>query len=126
MFKHNDGGLSSTGMSEKNDCTVRAFAIVSGKPYKDVHKVIETFGRKNGKGLAKCNKKVQPISKALGINLKQVCRSGSLKKLIENNPNGKMLVLVRKHAFAVVDGIVEDTWQQSVDRHVKGAWILEN
>ena len=36
--------------NERNDCTVRALAISTGKPYWDAYTVLQTFGRKPNKG----------------------------------------------------------------------------
>lgn len=123
-FEFSDGGKVNAGIAEKNDCTVRAFSIISGIDYTTTHSICAEYGRKDGKGFSNFLKSVQSIGKKLGVNLKSVKRSGTLNKLIETYPIGSLLVLVRGHAFAVVDGIVKDTGEQSGNRHVHGAWLV--
>lgn len=122
MFKFSDGGLSATEIIEYNDCTVRAFSILSEKEYSIVHKVLKDIGRKEKSRFGGFRKKVQEISKKLNFKLKHISRSGSLNKLIKNNPKERILVQVTGHVFAVINETITDTTNQSLHRQVKSAW----
>jgi hypothetical protein len=40
---------------ERNDCTVKAVAAATGKPYAEVHALLARLGRKNGRGTSLTN-----------------------------------------------------------------------
>ena len=42
--------LESQQLKERNDCTVKAIAVVTGVSYKEAHKAMADAGRKPGKG----------------------------------------------------------------------------
>jgi hypothetical protein len=106
------------GFSERNDCVVRAFSQASGKPYADVHALMKSNGRRN-----RCSFRVKHmvarLGRELGLDLRQVKRSGTLAKLIAAHPNDVLIVRVAGHMFTVVDGHTNE----NVSRRVKGAWI---
>lgn len=108
---------------EKNDCTVKAIATVTGATYEVAHAALAKHGRENGKG---CVQIIQDLALAdLGFNIKRVdVRS----RFISNYPgihktlksatthhmkrfnhvwaDGKTyLVYVRAHVAAVVNGV---------------------
>lgn len=124
MFEFSDGGKESAGINESKDCVVRAFSIVSGIDYVKVHEICKSFGRKDGHRFQNFKKSAQPIAKALGLAMKQICRSGSLAKLLKNYPLGTLFIQMRGHVFAVIDGVIKDTWQASEHVHIRGAWIV--
>lgn len=120
---YNDGGRTEAGYLETKDCTVRAFAIVSGRGYKTVHAILADYGRQNRRGFA-ITRHVKNIAKDLGIKLKSIKRSGSLGKLIELYPRGVLFVRVRNHVLAVIDGVANDTFRPSEYKHVISAWLV--
>ena len=48
----------------------------------------------------------------------------TLNKLIKKHPKGKLYCLIRGHAFAIVDGIVNDTWAVGLKSRVFAYWTL--
>lgn len=125
MFNHSDGGRSGSGFKEKRDCTVRAFAVACGIDYAEAHRLCKKYGRKDRKSFVGTRKKVQAIIKEVGWTARQVCRSGSLGKLREKFPRGRMFILKSGHAFAMIDGIQFDTFPCGDMTRIKGAWLLE-
>lgn len=109
------------GISESNDCTVQAFTNATGIPYPRVWAAFRSNGRKAGRGV-KLADKAQSVAHSLGVKLTLVRRSGTLRKLLSDYPEGRFIVRVRRHAFAVVSGIVIDSWEQKPGRQIKSAW----
>ncbi len=121
-FIKSDCGRAQAGLGESSDCTVRALAAVAEVDYMRAHEVLANHGRKKGRGVH-LRKVIQSCAHSLGIELRQVRRSGSLDKLLRDFPYGSLVVRVREHAFAVRDGAVIDISEQSPARHIKGAWL---
>lgn len=123
-FVYSDGGLSQTGIRERKDCVVRAFAHLCND-YTKAHKACEIFGREPRKGFHNTGAKAVKIGLTLGLKLKYVKRSGSLDKLIKTYPNHSLFVLIRRHALAITQSTIRDTFPVSLGCHVKEAWIVE-
>lgn len=113
----------AAGFQEHRDCTVRAFVNLTGAAYAAVHAVFAAHGRKNRRGF-RLQTHAHDIARDLGVQLKLVRRSGSVEKLIRLHPTGKILVRTRGHAFAVVDGVIHDSFVVSGRRHVQQAWLV--
>lgn len=111
-------------MKEGLDCTVRALANAKEIPYEEAHAIMASFGRQQGKGCA-----FDRMHEAYSSNgLEFVCSFGttldatwvssviggyrlsgrSVKSLLKELQNGKYIVSVRKHVFAVIDGEIVD------------------
>ena len=108
--------------NEKKDCAVRALSLVANLPYEKVHLAFQKCGRKNGKGII-IQKKLQKVCKILNLTAKQIKRSGSVNKLIQENPIGHVYCTKRGHAFALINGVVHDL--NNLKSHVNGAWIIK-
>lgn len=122
-FCKTDAGRHSAGILESNDCTVRAFANAAGCGYERAWAALRSNGRKSGRGV-NLKKIAQDVARSLGIEIKLIRRSGTLRRLIADFPDTKMIVRVRQHAFAVMNGVVLDTTQQSPNRRIKSAWKI--
>ena len=127
---------------ETNDCVVRAFASSFDVSYDYAHKyVAEEFGRKPKKGtygtittlvkmadsLIKVNgKKICPLGvrhndyllrslmydvKVKGVTKK---RNMTVGTFVKQNPKGTFFVLVRRHAFTIIDGVVIGNPEDSI------------
>lgn len=120
-----DGGKSVAGFAERSDCTVRAMAILSEKSYSEVHAVMAEHGRVERKGFAfTC--RAERIARDLGLDLspaKCVYGKTTVEWLIKLNPTGKMIVAIRGHVFAVVEGVVHDSGEAAGRAKVTDAWI---
>lgn len=124
--------------SERADCTIRAFVLVTEIPYQEVHDYFENKGRKKGNGfhiqttrLKQKDKrfhrrrkqvKIPQLAKHFGYNVKQVARSGTPNKLIKRYPKGKIYCVQRGHCFAIIDGIIKDGTSYNSILH--NAWLV--
>lgn len=106
--------------NESRDCTVRALSLASNLPYEKVHKAWELVGRREKHGIV-AKRYMQKVCDILGIDAKQVRRSGTLNKLKAKFNKGKYFCLKRGHAFAVIDGVAHDV---DGNVHIKGAWLI--
>jgi len=91
--------------SERNDCVIRAFSVVSGKSYVEVHKEFSAAGRRR-----RCSTKSTisaKIAKEYGWK-KVPCRMTVAKFLDNIKHAGSVVARVSGHMFAVVDGEVTD------------------
>ena len=110
---YSKGVLTPKGLSEKNDCSVRALANITGMLYSDCHAVTERLGRKFG-----CSMDAR--------NLASAClRLGGKIKLIERLKdsrlnNGKFIIVQEGHCFAMIDGKIVDTQPNDLDKQVLG------
>lgn len=126
--------------SDSNNCSVRALANASGKPYEQCTKVFEQAGRKKhdgtkadmfGKIYVEAGAKYMGYfgttnkaytshwftAKGLGVpendRHKQDPHKGcTLATFIKNNPTGSFVVIVDKHATCVKDGVIIDSHPQ--------------
>lgn len=99
-------------LTENNDCSVCATSIALDKPYKTIHKTFKKHGRRWGKGvtiitlLAVINDLTKGKNK---IVAHEWVRKITLATFVKENPTGNFIVVKKKHAFAVKNGIVYDT-----------------
>ncbi len=111
---------------ERNDCVVRAVASTFGLKYDVAHKfVANEFGREPRKGTFGTTWKLSIRDNILGIKYKLVHKEnllypGSdihqkkggepvnvpLRLFLERFPKGRYLVIVKGHAFSIIDGVV--------------------
>jgi hypothetical protein len=97
--------------SESNDCTVRATSLALSKPYKEVHKVFASNGRRWGKGvnLITLEKSLKSLLGTEPDTHKHWLHGRiTLKSFVSRYNKGSWVVVKRGHAFAVVDGVVMD------------------
>lgn len=130
---------------ENKDCAVRALMTVTGISYQEAHSLLAKHcGRKDKKG-TNTNRLIALLDnirviKTLGFTATRVHSSHrevnplgrrrqmgtvTLRSFIQANPKGTFFVLKRSHAFAVVDGVVIDTWEPGGRCKVTYAWKLE-
>ncbi len=116
-----DCGGSPDG--ERNDCTVRALAISTGRPYEEAYSILQTFGRKPNKGtnirkFFKNNKIVLDFwFKKLRFR-KQI----TLNKFVKKYPLGTYYVRITKHVFVVKDGVAIDMSKPRPYCRITDAW----
>lgn len=127
---------------ESDDCTVRALACVLDLPYDECHDLLKSFGRIDG----------QPINavamhrafESVGIKLVaaygttnsakwnssvwgvKALKGRTLAKLLPELQNGRFIVELRAHVFAVVDGDVLDIGPMSGAVSVAGLYKCED
>ena len=133
-LKYNDGGRKEAGFKGKtNDCVVRAIAIASEQPYIKVYNKLENLNTLCSKhSWSRVAKKLQSSGssprngtfkkvydnyiKSLGFVWKPCMTIGSgckvhLRK--EELPTGRIICRLSRHLVAVVDGVLNDTYDCS-------------
>ena len=115
-------------LNETNDCVVIAIAIAARMTYEKAHGICQYQGRKNGKGIV-TTYALEHLEK-MGFNVEKVKnlrqKNGSryTPKTIGNKlKRGYYIVRKKTHAFAVVNGTVED-WTSGRQHHIKDAFKI--
>ncbi len=119
MFKYTDGGRVEAGITDKNDCAVRAYSIFKQIPYSEAHAIFAEQGRKVGKGTS--NNTISHILQKDGF----VARTNrmTLSQLRQVYRHYRVYALKRGHAFAMIGGVVYDTWNVGSKSRVFKYWV---
>lgn len=107
---------------ERNDCAVRAFVYVTGKPYAEVHALFKKHGRKDGKGTWRHTSNA--VAKELKMRwIEEDCTVLSfLRDMTFARP---VAAVIRGHAFGVEKGKIIDLHAVVKPRsRVQGYWTL--
>jgi hypothetical protein len=103
-----DGGKSTSGIRDTNDCTIRALAISAGIPYEDAHRMGVESGRKQGRGHSP--HRLLRQAKKYGITYRKTrYKRVTIQRFIKENMSGHYYVATNRHAFAIVNGIICDS-----------------
>lgn len=111
--------------NEKNDCSVKAVALVCGVSYDVAHAKMAELGRKSGRGASTTSIELAVIAlgkKVEPVNPKHVIKQypgvhKNLQNVTTHHParfpdvwkDGKTyLAYIRGHVLAIVDGVVHD------------------
>jgi hypothetical protein len=113
-MKHvfNDGGLAASRHNEVNDCACRAIAIATERPYHEIwatfKTILETEGPQRRSGV---DESVQhKVMQSLGWTWVATTKS----RLQEDQlPPGRLVVCIRGHSVAVINGVIHDTYNSS-------------
>jgi len=132
----NDGGRTTAGYKGiTGDCVVRAIAIATEKPYQEVYELVNNFSKKEK--VKKSNSRtgvhkatIKKIMEHLGAEWKPTMTIGSGCKVHLRKselPDGKIIVSLSRHLSAVIDGVLQDTYDTSRGgtRCVYGYWIVK-
>ena len=121
--------LESTLKGERSDCAVKAFALVFGVDYEDMHLMFKREGRRNGNGtdtrisnnvLIKLGHPIE--TKMIRGEKGQKITTGRIGQYL---PEGKFLVFTSGHMLALVDGEVLD-WTEGRRHRVKYVIKIED
>jgi len=144
-FVYNDGGRKLAGRKgDTGDCVTRAVAIASGLPYLEVYNVLaegnktqrqtkRTRDSLKGKrtasnGIYVQRKWFKDYMKSIGfewVPTMQIGQGCTVHLKAEELPKGRLVCNVSKHCVAVIDGVINDTYDCSREgtRCVYGYWI---
>lgn len=143
QFLLNDGGRTEAGFKgSAGDCVVRAVAIASGKPYREIYDALsegcrtQRMTRRSKKkssardGVNVTRKWFKDYMASIGFEWTPTMRIGQGCRCHlrdDELPSGRLVVAVSKHAVAVIDGIINDTHDPSRDgtRCVYGYYRLK-
>lgn len=127
QYIYNDGGRNEYfAAKEVNDCVVRSIAIVTGRDYKDVYdEVWSILGYTPRNGIR--HNDVKRVMKHFGGIWTPCMTIGSGCKVhlaSEELPKGKIICNLSGHVAAVLDGVLNDTYDCSRKgkRCVYGYW----
>lgn len=104
---------------ETRDCTVRATAHCFDIHYVVAHARLSELGRKNGRGLH-----FSRVVDSLGLVRRADLCAMTLRKALPEMKSGRFICSVSRHVFAVIDGIVHDSWVQKPGRRLE--MVYEN
>lgn len=138
-FNYNDGGREEAGFKGKTgDCVCRAIAIAAELPYIEVYNLINEFAKsertgKRKKGVSKARNGVyiqtaRKVLKHLGWKFVPTIGTGCTVHLRDGElPMGRIICNVSRHFTAVIDGVINDTYDCSRDgnRCVYGYFVKE-
>lgn len=129
-FIKNDGGRAKAGYKGyAGDCTVRAIAIATDQDYETVYQTLYALNRQNN-AKSKRTRHINPSPRDGGTTTKTIREymaslgwkwtptmtigSGCRVHLrADELPKGKLVVRVTKHMTAVIDGVINDTYDPS-------------
>jgi hypothetical protein len=145
-WKFNDGGRAAAGFKgSSRDCVARAIAIASGRPYAEVYRVLAqgNFTQRKAKregrkarqntadhGINTKRKWFADYMESLGFRWVPTMAIGQGCKVHLSSgelPAGNLVVNVSRHFCAVIDGVLNDTYDCSRNgtRCVYGYYIFE-
>jgi len=126
-FQYNDGGRTEAGFKgTTGDCGVRAIAIVTELPYKEVYNLVNNYAK-----LEKTGKRKKRISNArtglyrktldqimfnLGWEWKATMEIGkgcATHLRADELPEGRILARVSKHYTTIINGVINDIFDPS-------------
>lgn len=129
-YVYNDGGRAAAGFKGKTgDCVARALAIATGKPYAEVYKRLAegNAGQKVTKHTRKTLAGVKTASKGIytgrkwfkdymaelgfrWVGLAKIGEPTKTKVRAEDLPSGRLVLSLKRHSAAFIDGQLHDTW----------------
>lgn len=138
MYEYNDGGRAEAGYKGKTgDCVCRAIAIAVERPYQEVYDLINEFAKNERTGKRKTDKSsarngvykgtIHKIMEHYGWKWTPTMLVGQGCKVhlkSDELPAGRLVVSVSKHCTAVINGVINDTYDCSrgETRCVYGYW----
>ena len=145
MFNYNDGGRMAAGYKgDAGDCVCRAVAIAAQIPYQQVYDRLaagnasQRKSKRTGKqprsarnGVYTTRKGLKDYMLELGFVWTPTMQIGSGCKVhlkADELPFGRLVCNVSKHQVAVIDGVINDTYECSREgtRCVYGYWKLSS
>ena len=136
---YSDGGRAAAGFKgHTGDCSVRAIAIATGRPYKEVYddlnergakcKITKRHPRQCRARTGVCVKVLHAYFRDLGWRWTATMGIGTgttVHLAPDELPAGRLVARISKHLCAVIDGTVWDTGNPGPDglRAVYGYWM---
>ena len=146
-FNFNDGGRADAGYKGRTgDCVTRAVAIAAELPYKQVYdrladgnatqrvtkriKKSRARARTASKGINTSRKWFKDYMRSLGfkwVSTMGIGRGCKVHLKADELPKGRVIARVTRHYCAVIDGVINDTYDPSrgETRCVYGYWIKQ-
>ncbi len=116
-----DNYASAAG--ERKDCAVRSFSVAACVSYEFASKLFEKHGRKHNKGTS-FTVSDSVIKEEFPNHVFVGAEGLTLPNFAKRYNKGHYIVHVRKHALAIVDGVIHD-WRPRPKTKVWCAWRLD-
>lgn len=118
--------------NETNDCAVRAMANAFGISYERAHAAMKANGRKDRKGaynLTIHNAITQEHGGKRAVQLNHIGtgkdqRQVTIGTFCKFRTTGSYYCIVRGHAFAIVDGVVQDAFKNKAGKRIYRAYEI--
>ena len=124
QWVYDDGGRNAAGFKgTAGDCVCRAIAIATGKPYREVYDLINSFAKQEKTGRRKRSRSnartgvyketIRKVMEHYGWKWfpTMAIGTGCTVHLNENElPPGRLVVNISKHSTAVIDGVIHDIY----------------
>jgi hypothetical protein len=136
-YQYNDGGREAAGYKgTAGDCVARSIAIASGLPYAEVYAALakgtgsQTAGKRGKRsasarsGISVTRKWFKDYMASIGFVWTPTMGIGTGCKVHLHDgelPMGNLVVSVSKHYTAVIDGVVNDTWNPQRETYAVNA-----
>lgn len=110
---------------ETNDCSVKALSNSFDVSYVAAHSVLKKFGRKDRHGVAFSAFMTQNNNELFRQKFEEFARPGMTIKTFVNKFNkGTYIVRYTGHVFAVVNGVVLDSFEVNANKRVANYWKI--
>ncbi len=119
-----DGGLSSSGIVDRHNCTIVAIAVAGRISYKLAYSLGVAVGRRRGTGFSSgC---IIHEARRIGIRSRivRLPKPGriTVERFVELHPKGRFYVCATGHALALIDGVIHDQIIVNPRSRVRLAW----
>ena len=97
----------SASKGDRKSCTINALSCSAEIPFDIAQQIGFKAGRKINRGFY--GKDLLPVAKRYGVKYRKMrFKRMTLQKFIKTYPTGKFYVETNRHAFAVINGVVND------------------
>lgn len=110
-YQNDDGGRSEYFPKKAGDCVCRAIAIVTEMDYMEVFELLkDTMNCNPNRGIHVEKKEFKTLMAKLGFTFGLTPDRASHLRKSELPSKGRLICLTKRHAIAVIDGVVHDTY----------------
>lgn len=120
FFFFTDGGRAKYQPKESLDCSVRAYAVATQTPYNKSHRLFKDHGRK------KRHTTRHSVTRAVlqDYPLDRPKTRQTVNQFIKLYPQGRYIIGIRGHMFALIDGVVHDNQKPRFKAIVQKYWKI--
>jgi Protein of unknown function (DUF2786) len=112
-FIFNDGGRAASKHDEINDCACRAIAIATERPYHEIWSAFSALLQQEGRRRPRSGV-YESVQHKLMESLGWTWTETDKTHLREDDlPPGRLVVCIRGHSVAVINGVIHDIWNPS-------------
>jgi len=135
QYEYKNAAAEAERAGHKHDtksCTVNALAIVTGLPWQEAQRLLAEAGRRANKGFAisaaarngtvRGWRFTNVMPTYLGMD--SLNTKLSLCRFVRTHPRGRFYLSTRRHAFALIDGKINDWLQTSKNAKLTHAWLV--